>query len=855
MKKLLALLLIPALLCGIVACGKTEQSADTSSEPSAEESSEEPFVEDEKIGKIRACFGEAPDRSLKAKNLFQGLKYTYVTPPEDSDYLLTDGETHVMYNKSAYAKLPGSTTTMVTFDLGEGEHKLADIGVDCLQKLDYGIRLPTKIRVYVSDNGNDFLEIASQFTPTDAASSCKYVVSFAFPGVVTARYIRIGISHSGEAFIGEIVGYEYSEDGTIDVANGELTAYTKNADFYEYTLNTEVTTPVSESDADYSKTQNLALLPGVSIGAQTFEALTAQYCELNSPKEALSNLINGKKAQITHYNDTEMYTFFRGTGRHVIIDLGNEMAVSGVGGEFLHYTSAGIRVPEFICVSLSTDGKEWTTVDDGKTGIYMKDGSELYEFDRKFGKSYLARYVRFSFVNQYNYESTVEVDCSELEVYGTKDISSAVPASTPKGLIGGSYPDPDEVGMHNLLWSCSGYVKDGYGFTYDNSLGYFAYLDENGEIKDRFFDSVVIGGLAKLRTPSDCKPAVEDFIKEFNTKDTNLDAINRISGTLLEKFDDGKKIKVWINLVCPNSTFYCSDIDGDGKSEDFTNVNDCLKFLKWQVDLHIKAFKDAGYQNIELAGFYWNNESIYKSEYALQCETITKHNKYLHSIGLRSIWAPYYGAYGQWAWKDVGFDYAALQPNYMFNVCDISRLKSAADIAKILGMGIELEIEDYTGPQAINRYHEYLRAGYDFDFIHSVNALYQGAIPGALVRSRDSGEYSRTVYDDTYLFTIGKIDDSYNQPVAKDLSHFTDAEVTVQAGEAATMNIGALNDCSIRTLLTPMFGILRPDLNGTIRYLASDGFVGDLEGAYEVFDAVGNRKTIHITIHVVKPEK
>ncbi|MBQ0091884.1 MAG: DUF4855 domain-containing protein [Clostridiales bacterium] len=854
MKKLLSLLLLVALLCSVASCGKPEQPADTSSaESSEEESSVEPFVEDEKIAKIRACFGEAPDRSLKAKNLFRGLKYTYSLAPSDSEYLLTNGETHVAYDRTAFVHFEGSSTTLVTFDLGEGEHKLADICVDCLQKTSYSIRLPSRVRIYVSDDGENYLEIASQLAPSDAGESCKYVFAFAFPGVISARYIRIGIGHSGQADIDEIVAYEYCEDGDIDVANGELVAFEKDPDFYGYKLNTEVTTPVSSGDSDYKKTQNLALLPGASITAQSFDPLTKQYADLNAPKEDLAKLIDGQKAQNAHYRDPAMVTFFRGAGRHVIVDLGNEMAVSGAKGEFLQYTSAGIRVPEFINVSLSTDGKEWITVDDGKTNEYMKDGSELYALDCKFGKSYLARYVRFSFITQYNYESTVEVDCTELEVWGTKDASSAVPASTPEGLIGGSYPDPEKIGVHNLLWSCSGYVKDGYGFTYDNSLAYFAYLDDNGEIKDRFFDSVVIGGMAKLRTPEDCKPAVEDFVKEFNTKDTNLDAINQISGTLLEKFGDGKKITVWINLVCPNSTFYCSDIDGDGKSEDFKDVNDCLKFLKWQVDLHVAAFKEAGYQNIELAGFYWNNESIYKSDYALQCETIKKHNAYLHSIGLRSIWCPYYGAYGQWAWKDVDFDFAMLQPNYMFSPVDAYRLKTTADMAKILGMGIELEIEDYTGSGSINRYHEYLRAGYDFGYINAANALYQGAIPGALVKSREKGGDSPSVYHDTYLFATGKLDDSYNLPVAKDVSHFTDAEASVEAGEVTTLNIGALNGCKLRTLLSPAFGIMRLDFNGTIRFLAPD-YVGDITAEYEAFDELGNRKTIHVLIHVTEPK-
>ena len=857
MKRFLAILLLFPMILGLFACGgqsETSSQEPTSEDSSAMEASKEPFVADPKYENLRAFFGEEPDRTLKAKNLFQGLPYTTATMPLDN-YILTDGMTHPIHDKTIFTHLEATGIGMITFDLGEGEHKLADIGVSCLKKPSYGIHLPTRVRVYISDDGEDYTEIASALPPADGGESYKYTFWIAFPGVVTARYIRLGISHNGEAAVDEIVGYEYCKTGTIDVQAGEFVAQTKNPDFYNYKLVTEITTPVSESDADYKTKQNLALLDGVSIGALHFEPLTEVYCTYNSTKEQLTKLINGAKAQITHYRDPEMVTFFRGTGRHVIIDLGNTMAVSGVGGEFLRYTGAGVRVPEFINVSLSTDGVNWVVVDDGKTGDYMKDGEALYNFDRKFGKSYLARYVRFSFVNQYSYETTVEVNCTELEVWGTKDTSNAVPASTPDGLIGGSYPDPEDIGFSALLWSCSGYVKDGHGFTYDNSLGYFAYLDDENNIKGRMFDSVVLGGLAKLRTPTDCKPAVEDFVTEFNTKDTNLDAIDQISKTILDTLHDDKKIVCWINLICPNSSFYCSDIDGDGKAEDFKNVDDCVKFLKWEVDLFVKAFKEANYQNIILGGFYWNNESIYKSDYDLQCETITRHNAYVHSLGLRSIWAPYYGAYGQWAWKDVGFDLSMLQSNYMFDDCDFTRLKSTADIALILGMGTELEIEDYTAPTGIDRYHEYLRAGYDYGYINAVNAIYQGSVPGALVRSREVGGYSKTVYDDTYLFLSGQLDETYGTPVPEDLSRFHDVEVTVASGKTAKFEIGELGNCHMRTLLSPVFGLIKINMSGDASFLSPDRFVGDINAVYDFYDNCGNHKTVNITIHVTEPEK
>ena len=67
----------------------------------------------------------------------------------------------------------------------------------------------------------------------------------------------------------------------------------------------------------------------------------------------------------------------------------------------------------------------------------------------------------------------------------------------------------------------------------------------------------------------------------------------------------------------------------------------------------------------------------------------------IHQYGLNFYWIPYFGAYGRDTWKQYGFDYAYLQPNYFFNK-DVpkSRLQEACSVAKRNGLALELEFDE-----------------------------------------------------------------------------------------------------------------------------------------------------------------
>ena len=96
-------------------------------------------------------------------------------------------------------------------------------------------------------------------------------------------------------FVDEIRGFEYSENGTIDMTIGEYRDeyYTIN-DLYGYDLNLgESDVKVSESDADYNEIRNLATIEGVDFQIEHFEAITTE--NSNSTREDLGILtLSGK---------------------------------------------------------------------------------------------------------------------------------------------------------------------------------------------------------------------------------------------------------------------------------------------------------------------------------------------------------------------------------------------------------------------------------------------------------------------------------------------------------------------------------------------------------------------------------
>lgn len=103
----------------------------------------------------------------------------------------------------------------------------------------------------------------------------------------------------------------------------------------------------------------------------------------------------------------------------------------------------------------------------------------------------------------------------------------------------------------------------------------------------------------------------------------------------------------------------------------------------------MERFAEETYNNLELTGFYWLEESTAK------CGDLPKDvSEYIHQLDKRFYWIPYWNASGYNLWKKLGFDTAFLQPNHFFSkdIPDI-RLDQACNTARKFGMGLEMEFD------------------------------------------------------------------------------------------------------------------------------------------------------------------
>ncbi len=870
MKRIICLLLTLTLL--LCACGETAENtsslpgAESSVESSMEESEvSKVFEENELIGEIDACLtGEAPDRTMLAKNLFADASYTFNTNTNES-YTdpdmkkLNDGNKRDLFDRYSWVGFTGNTVPTVTFDLGEGEHALADVEINMLRQVDYGIELPDSVILSVSEDGKEFVDLSTLKSPSDVGEGNVFVYRFALPVTVSARYIRLTFrrKESNFLFLDEITGYEYCEDGTLDPSTGSSTAEAEMVfDYYEYDLKKDVTVAVSPSDSDYNTRQNLALLEGVEVNAKHFDPFDPSHTASNTDKAGLAKLIDGEKAAKAAYSDPAFVRFYRGCGRHIVVDLGNEMAVDSVEAEFLNKVSVGIAVPPAVMVSVSNDGESWITAYGGSTMEYGSKEECLHTVSAVFKETYRARYIRVSFTTVPENSTSSNVYLSEIQVFGKKNAENVPEAQDDPSIVMGRYPDIEDPGCNNvLLAAVNGNAKENPTRNLDvaGALKHRAYLDDRGNILDTFYDSVLFCPSNSFPFTSDVKANADLYRADMFTEGLNLYAWNEAARQVQEAIPGTADATVWLNLMCPNSRQTCPDLDGDGKAEDLSTVEGQLAYLKYQVDEYLKAWEEVDFEHISLLGFYWNNETIHKDNLAMEKVVIGGINAYIHEKGYKSFWCPYYSAYGTWLWQELGFDVACLQPNYMFYVTEPTRLTSTADTALIYGMCVEIEIEVVSGEGSVGKYREYLREGFDSGYMHSVKLYYVSGTPSAIASAYDSKDpLAHSVYEDTYLYAKEKLDESYNKGSAVSMDDIKDIALQVVHGKKAEFDLALPDGVKVRIMESTVYGTFRLDLSGKGYYRAMKGFRGEDKVVLELYDTAGNRKTVTIAVTVTE---
>ena len=842
-KRIAALLLALSMLA---AAGCAENPADTSSgtegsesSSGAESSDPNPFVEPE-VNEIRdtinALYGNAPDRSLRANNMLSGKLPEFSRPisteyPGNGGRALTDGVRVQSFDSQAWVGFNGRDPVTLTFDLGEVVDGLADFEVGAFKSEGYGIGLPVKVTVSISEDGESYTQIGATLAPSKLSSTEAYSFMIRLAGTVSARYIRYEISTTSSAwlFIDEVTAIKY--EGEVDPEDPEQNPGDVN-DYYGDTVIPEITEPEywDPSESDYAEEQNL--IAGLSQQIEQLGAFSAEVANTNyNSKEDATMLTDGVFATKATYADSAYFRFTNGLGRTIIYDLGKESAVSSFMGSFLYESSSGVRLPRRVVIKASQNGIDWQTIHTTSNFQTLESAARV-ELTESFDKTYKARYIKFEF------EVISHIYCDELAIYGTKQIPEDAADIVADEIEDTIYPDkyitPDDfLGVNNMLLSyhCLPDDLEGGRITVDEYLPHVGYFDKEGNLTDTFFDSFLYLPYTAFNYSDNAKSldGWKFYIENQFAENRNVNALNTAVAQVKEELGlDDYTVSVFFSILYtfPEAGDF-GDIDGDGVVENFTDIEDRKKAIKWIIDEQIRLFDEGDYENLKLYGFYWFEEAINFSD-PHETELIRYASDYLHSLGYKLMWIPYYQGSGFSDWKELGFDMACMQPNYAFTgTATIDRLYDNAATTKRLGMCVEIEINQYDSKSDILRYKEYLAVGAETGYMNAVKCYYQGGVPGAFYYAYKSTDpLINSVYHDTYLFAKGKYDPS--EIIDGEIADPSDLELDTTSGRgvSGSLNVETESDYRVRIETSPRFGAVRLESDGTITYTPFDGFAG-----------------------------
>ena len=253
------------------------------------------------------------------------------------------------------------------------------------------------------------------------------------------------------------------------------------------------------------------------------------------------------------------------------------------------------------------------------------------------------------------------------------------------------------------------------------------------------------------------------YVEDTFYKGKNVDALETAMGRAKQELNKpDAKAGVFFTILYPGSESGKNFGSLGGRELDFSKLEDRKYAIKWIIDEQLRLYNERGYQNLDLVGFYWLEEYLRADELIAQDRQLFYYaSEYLHSLGLKFIWIPYYQSSGYQEWKRLGFDAVCMQPNmYWQSMADPTRVTKCATECSTLGMGVEIEIDGraLTSAEYYNRYLDYLEGCMKKGAMDSIKMYYQDGMPGVYYRSwESSNSRARSIYDLTYKYAKGTL--------------------------------------------------------------------------------------------------
>lgn len=345
------------------------------------------------------------------------------------------------------------------------------------------------------------------------------------------------------------------------------------------------------------------------------------------------------------------------------------------------------------------------------------------------------------------------------------------------------------AGARDIMLIYSGHYASGVSeWDIADAMPYLAYVqcaDGQVEFRDWFFDTFLFLGLQApsgraFDSPARATPANMDdwqwYLDTIFQEKKQLSAFSEALQSLKGRLDDPNyRARVIIMIPHPiSSQRDFGDVDGDGISEDFSPRPQGVALaeearwqaVKWYVDEVERRWRESGYANLELAGYYWLDEHL-GTHGGITPDTLIKRTvDYLHGMNRRLFWIPYFHAERYDKAYETGLDCVIMQPNYMFDrKIPRSRFEILTNTAKREYFGVEIEADGsvLNSEAGRQRYLDYLRAGVTYGYMtDAIHAYYQDAkVLLHAAYSRDPA--IRAVYDATYAFVKGEFDEPLHE--------------------------------------------------------------------------------------------
>lgn len=303
-------------------------------------------------------------------------------------------------------------------------------------------------------------------------------------------------------------------------------------------------------------------------------------------------------------------------------------------------------------------------------------------------------------------------------------------------------------------------------------LPMIAQEDASGKPSGWLFDATLFGPYSS-NTPQ-TSAGWSAWLNDLFSPNVELSALNQAVGTLKQQLND-PNFKEKVVITIPGLNKNSSDfgvVGASGQNLDL-NPNDVgqiqstinkVKAINWYMNQVLSQWNKAGLSNLQLAGFYWEPESLNAAQ-PLDAELVEATSMLVHKDHLKFYWIPYYGAPGITEWKQLGFDAVTVQSGVSFNfsINPQTRLKSSADQAKYYHMGLEMEqhwnvvnANERVALTPQNRYFDYFTAGNLYGFEGPVMKTWYLNSKTLLTAYHDTNPFYHRVYDNTVKFVNGQ---------------------------------------------------------------------------------------------------